>query len=79
MGCLLPTKAGSSISRAFVSAMDEYALLDRVCCVDLSRVFPHTPTAGMPGKGELLAFTPRDMRSVVAVRPCPHFHRETSG
>src|ERR1051325_7991168 len=35
-GCLLPAKAGSSITFAFVSAMDEYALLVE-CVVSISR------------------------------------------
>ena len=41
--CLLPAKAGSSISRASVSAMDEYALLDR-CCIHLARLSPAAQT-----------------------------------
>jgi hypothetical protein len=40
--CLLPAKAGSSIALAFVSAMDEYALLVEcvVSIVSISRVSP---------------------------------------
>jgi hypothetical protein len=52
--CLLPAKAGSSISFAFVSAMDEYALLVECVVSILPRVLlPCTPYGHVVADGHI--------------------------